>query len=40
MAGYIPELLDSGADIIGGCCGTGVEHIRAYRGTVDKGMVI
>ena len=29
MASFIPELLKAGANIIGGCCGTTPEHIRA-----------
>jgi 5-methyltetrahydrofolate--homocysteine methyltransferase len=29
MAAKTPLLLDAGADIIGGCCGTSPEHIRA-----------
>ena len=28
-AGYVPALLDAGANIIGGCCGTTPEHIAA-----------
>lgn len=28
MAGYVPELIQAGVNIIGGCCGTGPEHIR------------
>ena len=28
MAGFVQELLDAGANIIGGCCGTTPEHIR------------
>ena len=31
MAADIPALLQAGAQIIGGCCGTGPEHIRAFR---------
>ncbi len=31
MASYIPELIKAGANIIGGCCGTTPEHIRAIR---------
>ncbi len=31
MASYVPELIKSGANIIGGCCGTTPEHIRAFR---------
>ncbi len=30
------ELLDEGVSIIGGCCGTTPEHIRAIRGVVDS----
>lgn len=29
MAAYVPGLIDAGANILGGCCGTGPEHIRA-----------
>lgn len=29
MASFIPELIKAGANIIGGCCGTTPEHIRA-----------
>ncbi len=28
FGGYVPQLLDAGANIIGGCCGSGPEHIR------------
>lgn len=31
MAGKLPELLDAGVSIIGGCCGTTPAHIRAFR---------
>jgi 5-methyltetrahydrofolate--homocysteine methyltransferase len=31
MAGCVPALLDAGASIIGGCCGTSPDHIRAIR---------
>jgi 5-methyltetrahydrofolate--homocysteine methyltransferase len=27
-AGFVPDLIDAGANIIGGCCGTTPEHIR------------
>jgi len=33
---YVPALIDAGANFIGGCCGTGPEHIRAVRDAVDK----
>jgi 5-methyltetrahydrofolate--homocysteine methyltransferase len=29
MASFVPELIQAGANIIGGCCGTTPEHIRA-----------
>ena len=35
MADKSPELLDLGVQIIGGCCGTSPEHIRALRKVVD-----
>jgi len=31
MASHIPALVEAGANIIGGCCGTTPEHIRAIR---------
>jgi len=31
------EVLRAGARIVGGCCGTGPEHIRALRALVDRG---
>jgi 5-methyltetrahydrofolate--homocysteine methyltransferase len=27
MAGYVKEIIEAGANIIGGCCGTTPEHI-------------
>ena len=36
MASYVPELVDAGANIIGGCCGTTPEHIRKFREVIDK----
>lgn len=32
MAEMVPRLLEAGALIIGGCCGTGPDHIRAMSG--------
>ena len=29
FAGYVPELIEAGADFLGGCCGTSPEFIRA-----------
>jgi methionine synthase I (cobalamin-dependent) len=31
MASQAPEVVAAGASIVGGCCGTGPEHIRAIR---------
>lgn len=35
MAARIGDLLDAGAFMVGGCCGTGPEHIAAFRQAVD-----
>jgi 5-methyltetrahydrofolate--homocysteine methyltransferase len=36
MAERVPRLIDLGVAIIGGCCGTGPEHIRALRAAIDR----
>ena len=36
MAGSVAGLIAAGATIIGGCCGTGPEHIKAIRKAVDR----
>lgn len=36
MAAYVERLVDAGASIIGGCCGTRPEHIRAIRREIDR----
>jgi 5-methyltetrahydrofolate--homocysteine methyltransferase len=36
MAGYVKKLIDAGANIIGGCCGTTPEHIRKISEIVQK----
>jgi len=36
MSEKVPELIDAGANIIGGCCGTTPEHIRAIRNIVNR----
>jgi len=36
MAELTPQLIEAGANIIGGCCGTSPEHIRAIRAVIDK----
>jgi 5-methyltetrahydrofolate--homocysteine methyltransferase len=35
MAARVPELLDLGVALVGGCCGTTPEHVRALRRAVD-----
>ncbi len=35
MAARVPELLELGVAIVGGCCGTTPDHVRALRGAVD-----
>ena len=36
VARLVSKLVDAGANIIGGCCGTTPEHIKAISGTVKK----
>ena len=36
MAVQVEGLLDAGADIIGGCCGTTPAHIAAIKAEVEK----
>lgn len=36
MAAWVPQLVQAGVSIIGGCCGTTPEHIRAIRSQVDR----
>jgi len=33
---FVPELVESGANFIGGCCGTNQEFIRKIRGTLKE----
>ena len=35
MAASLPALIAAGASIVGGCCGTGPEHIRLFRRQID-----
>ncbi len=35
MAGHVPELLEAGAYLIGGCCGTTPAHIKSFRDVID-----
>ena len=36
MASKVRELKDAGVSIVGGCCGTTPDHIRAFRVEIDK----
>ncbi|MCP4708881.1 MAG: 5-methyltetrahydrofolate--homocysteine methyltransferase, partial [Planctomycetes bacterium] len=36
MGERVDELLDIGVQLFGGCCGTTVEHIKVFRGVIDK----
>jgi 5-methyltetrahydrofolate--homocysteine methyltransferase len=36
MAARLPELIEAGATMIGGCCGTTPEHIAAFRRMIDS----
>jgi 5-methyltetrahydrofolate--homocysteine methyltransferase len=36
MAERIPKLIDLGVKIIGGCCGTGPDHIKAFRAVIHR----
>jgi 5-methyltetrahydrofolate--homocysteine methyltransferase len=36
MAERLPELLQAGVSMIGGCCGTTPEHIEAFRRAIDE----
>ncbi|MBA3671588.1 MAG: homocysteine S-methyltransferase family protein, partial [Gemmatimonadaceae bacterium] len=35
MVRGVAPLLDAGANIIGGCCGSTPDHIRAFKGAMD-----
>jgi methionine synthase I (cobalamin-dependent) len=37
FAGWIRVLVDSGARLVGGCCGTGPDHIRAAAAALGRG---
>ncbi|MCA9731046.1 MAG: homocysteine S-methyltransferase family protein [Deferribacteres bacterium] len=36
MADFVGELVQAGANVIGGCCGTTPDHIRALRSALDR----
>jgi len=35
MASWVPALVEAGVRIVGGCCGTTPDHVRALRAAVD-----
>jgi len=39
MAEYVHIAMDSGAKIIGGCCGTSCEHVRTMRKAMDEHVI-
>ena len=39
MAHYVKIAMNSGAKIIGGCCGTSFDHVRAMRNAMDTHVV-
>jgi methionine synthase I (cobalamin-dependent) len=40
MSSGVAELLEEGAYLVGGCCGTDPDHIRAFRALVDSRMQV
>jgi 5-methyltetrahydrofolate--homocysteine methyltransferase len=36
MAEYVRLAIDAGASVIGGCCGTSCEHLKAMRNALDR----
>lgn len=36
MAALVPELLEAGVSLVGGCCGTTPGHVRALRGALGR----
>lgn len=36
MARWVPKLVENGASIVGGCCGTTPAHIKAIREQIDR----
>ena len=36
MASHVPTLIEAGAYLIGGCCGTTPEHIKAFREAISS----
>jgi 5-methyltetrahydrofolate--homocysteine methyltransferase len=40
MAAGVVPLLDAGANIVGACCGSTPEHIRAFRVAMENGSIL
>jgi len=40
MVTGIPPLLDAGCNIVGACCGSTPDHIRAFRHAIDQYLAI
>jgi methionine synthase I (cobalamin-dependent) len=36
MASWLPELLEAGVSMVGGCCGTTPAHIAAFRPIIEE----
>ena len=36
MVEGVPDLLAAGCNIVGGCCGSTPDHIRAFRKVLDR----
>jgi 5-methyltetrahydrofolate--homocysteine methyltransferase len=36
FAAHVPQLVEAGANIVGGCCGTGPEHIKRLAAVVGN----
>ena len=36
MGNFVPKLVEAGANIIGGCCGTQPDHIKIFRKELDR----
>jgi 5-methyltetrahydrofolate--homocysteine methyltransferase len=36
MAGEMPKIIEADANIVGGCCGTGPDHVRAFAELLGK----
>ena len=36
FGGFVPQLIEAGANVLGGCCGSGPEHIHRVAAIVKK----